>query len=92
MTTAAKSERIQLRISPEAKMQILKAASVSQQDTTSFILEAATSRARSVLLESALLELPEADLRRIEEALTSGNSVSEKLLHAVRSAHRIGRN
>ncbi|MFT4187514.1 MAG: DUF1778 domain-containing protein [Aeromicrobium sp.] len=74
-----KSERIQLRVSSEAKSQITEAAALTQQDTTSFILDAATSRARSVLIERHLLRLSTADIRQIEEALDTAHSGSPEL-------------
>lgn len=69
MAGETKSERIQLRTSAEAKAQINEAAALTQQDATSFILDAATARARAVLLEHRLLQLSPADLQQIESAL-----------------------
>lgn len=79
MPAVAKSERIQLRTSPEAKAQILRAASITQQDATSFILGAATDRARAVLLEQQILKLSTADLQQIEEALEQAERSSPEL-------------
>lgn len=80
MATPAKSERIQLRVSTAAKAQIVEASAIAQQDATSFILDAATSRARSVLLEQRLLKLSTNDLKQIEDALATAKEPSEALV------------
>lgn len=79
MAATVKSERIQLRASAEAKAQILEAASLTQQDATSFILDAATSRARAVLLEQKLLQLSANDLQQLEDALDQAEIPSPQL-------------
>lgn len=86
MVTMPKTERIQLRASPEAKAQIIEAASVTQQDATSFILDAATSRAREVLLEHQILQFSNDDLEQIERALANASDPSPDLVKLFRSA------
>ncbi|MFT3943682.1 MAG: DUF1778 domain-containing protein [Ancrocorticia sp.] len=71
MPSSTKTERIQLRISSEAKQQIIEAAETTQQDLTSFILDAATARAREVLLERTVIKLHPDDYAQILADLES---------------------
>lgn len=91
MSTPTKTERIQLRASPEAKAQILEAASLTQQDTTSFILDAATSRARAVLLERQILKFSADDLDQLEAALDSADTPSPELIKLFEQARQDSR-
>lgn len=84
MPTPAKTERIQLRVSAEAKAQIVQAASLTQQDVTSFILDAAMARARSVVLETHILKLSLADLEQIEEEMKHADEPSPELIKLFR--------
>lgn len=67
----AKSARINLRLSPEALEMVRAAASVQQQDLTSFVLGAAMERARTVLVGDRLLRLTPSEVNHLEEALDS---------------------
>lgn len=84
MNAVAKSERIQLRTSLEAKEMIFEAAAVTQQDASSFILDAATGKARAVLLEQRILKLSSEDIQLIEDALESADSPSPALVELFR--------
>lgn len=86
MSATAKTERIQLRTSADAKQQILEAAAVTQQDATSFILEAATSRAREVLLESRILKFSDRDWAIIEEVVSQTNEPAPALIDVFKKA------
>jgi uncharacterized protein (DUF1778 family) len=67
----AKSARINVRLSPESLETIKAAASVQQQDLTSFVLGAVMERARAVLVEDRLLRLTPHEVSQLERALDS---------------------
>ncbi|MFZ1382683.1 MAG: DUF1778 domain-containing protein [Scrofimicrobium sp.] len=84
MSTAVKSERIQLRVTSDTKEQIARAARMSGQDATSFILDAATARARSVILEEQLIKFSSADLDQIERAIENAGTPPPELVELFR--------
>ncbi len=84
MSISTKTERIQLRISSEAKQQIIEAAETTQQDLTSFILDAATSRAREVLLERTVIKLHPDDYAQILADLDSPSKINPALARLFR--------
>ena len=80
----AKSARINLRLNPEALEMIRAAASVQQQDLTSFVLGAAMERARMVLAEDRLLRLTPHEVNQLEEALGSEPEIVPQLRAFIR--------
>ena len=80
----AKSARINLRLNPESLETIRTAASVQQQDLTSFILGAALERARMVLAENQFLRLTSHELNQLERALDADPEVVPQLRALVR--------
>jgi uncharacterized protein (DUF1778 family) len=75
----AKSARISLRLNPESLETIRAAASVQQQDLTSFVLGAAMERARAVLAEDRILRLTPHEVNQLERALDSEPEVVPQL-------------
>jgi uncharacterized protein (DUF1778 family) len=75
----AKSERINVRLSPDALETIRAAANVQQQDLTSFVLGAAMERARAVLAEDRILRLTPLEMLQLEKALDSEPEVVPQL-------------
>jgi len=75
----AKSTRINLRLSPESLETIRAAASVQQQDLTSFVLGASMERARAVLAEDRILRLTPLEVNQLERALDSDPEVVPQL-------------
>jgi uncharacterized protein (DUF1778 family) len=75
----AKSERMNVRLSPDALETIRAAASVQQQDVTSFVLGAAMERARAVLAEDRILRLTPHEVNQLEKALDSEPEVIPQL-------------
>jgi uncharacterized protein (DUF1778 family) len=75
----AKSARINLRLSPEALETIREAASVQEQDLTSFVLGAAMERSRAVLAEDRILRLTPHEVNQLERALDSEPEVVPQL-------------
>jgi uncharacterized protein (DUF1778 family) len=80
----AKSARINLRLNPESLETIRAAASLQQQDLTSFVLGAAMERARAVLAEERLLRLTPHDVNQLEQALDSEPEVIPQLMAFIR--------
>jgi uncharacterized protein (DUF1778 family) len=75
----AKSERINVRLTPDALETIRAAANVQQQDLTSFVLGAAMERARAVLAEDRILRLTPVEVNQLEKALDSEPEVVPQL-------------
>jgi uncharacterized protein (DUF1778 family) len=80
----AKSARINLRLNPESLEMIRAAASVQEQDLTSFVLGAAMERARAVLAEDRLLRLTPRELNQLERALDAELEVVPQLKAFIR--------
>jgi uncharacterized protein (DUF1778 family) len=80
----AKSARINLRLSPESLDTIRAAASVQQQDLTSFVLGAAMERARAVLAEDRILRLTPHEVNQLERALDAEPEVVPQLRAFIR--------
>jgi uncharacterized protein (DUF1778 family) len=83
-TSEAKSARISLRLSPDALETVRAAASVQQQDLTSFVLGAAMERARAVLAEDRILRLTPHEVNQLERALDSEPEVVPQLKAFIR--------
>lgn len=75
----AKSERINVRLSPDAHEMLRAAASLQQQDLTSFVLGAAMERARAVLAEDRILRLTPHEVNQLEKALDSEPEIVPQL-------------
>jgi uncharacterized protein (DUF1778 family) len=80
----AKSARVNLRLNPESLETIRAAATVQQQDLTSFVLGAAMERARLVLAEDRLLRLTSHEINQLERALDADPEVIPQLRALIR--------
>jgi len=69
MEVAIKAEKINMRISRDALKQLREAASLNQQDLTSFVLGAALAQARKVMIERKTLELSEDEWQNLQAIL-----------------------
>ena len=93
MTT--KTERLNLRCSPDTLALLREAAEAQGQDLTSFVLGSSLDRARSVLAEERVLRLSPAAVAQLEAALDAAPQPSEglaALVRAVRGADRLPAN
>jgi uncharacterized protein (DUF1778 family) len=63
------NKRLALRISPEAKVAIMRAASLAHTDVTSFILQNTLPAARTIIEQAERLKLSERDSLRVLDAL-----------------------
>lgn len=68
-TANARSERLNMRLSPDALATIREAAAVQQQDVSAFVLGAAMEHAREVLLRDRVLQLTPRELDQVDSAL-----------------------
>ena len=63
------NQRLALRIDPEAKAIIMRAAALAHTDVTAFILQSTLPAARSIIEQSERLQLSERDSLRALELL-----------------------
>lgn len=80
----AKTERLNLRLSSDARDTLRAAAELAQQDLTSFILGPALNHAREILLEDALIKLTPAEVLQVERALEEPAVASKPLAELIR--------
>lgn len=71
-----------MRIQPEEKARILRAAALAQTDLSSFLLENALRAADSVIQRAERLTLSEQDSLRVLDLLENVPALSARLLRA----------
>lgn len=81
----ADSGRIELRIKPEDKSVLTRAAALERLDLTRFILGAALPRAKAVIMESEKLSLSERDSLRVLELLEHPPEPPARLIRAAKA-------
>ena len=86
-----KTERLNLRLSEEARRTLAAAAELQQQDLTSFILGPALEHARSILLQEALIKLTPTEVNQLEQALEEPITTPEPLAALIREVHEAQR-
>ncbi len=79
-----RSERLNMRISPEALELLRAAAAKQQQDLSAFVLGTAMERARAILLEDHVLRLSPHAVLQLEKALDNDATVVPQLAELVR--------
>jgi uncharacterized protein (DUF1778 family) len=82
--TAARSDRIELRATPEEKRLLATAAAYERLDVTSFILRNALPAAREVVERNERIVLSERDTRRVLDLLENPPPPTPALLAAAR--------
>jgi uncharacterized protein (DUF1778 family) len=87
---AVKSERLDVRVTREHKRLIEKAALVTGQPVTSFVLSSALDRAREALEGESRTLLSERDGRAFLRMLEEDRAPAEALARAVRRSRRHG--
>lgn len=87
-TENTRSERLNMRLSPEALATIREAASAQQQDVSAFVLGAAMERARDVLLRDRVMKLTPREVDQVEAALNEDATVIPELAAAIAAARR----
>lgn len=85
---AAKEQRLQIRVDPERKQMLERAASASGQNLSAFVLMAASQRAESVLAERQVIDLSPEAAKAFSEALSQPARVNERLTAALERPRR----
>lgn len=82
MPTLAKTERLELRISPDVKSEIETAAQLSRVSVSQFIADSAVQRAESVISEHSRIKLTEESWNAVMSALENPPMPAERLRRA----------
>ncbi len=77
--------RVELRLKPEDKAVLARAAALERLDLTSFILRAALPRAQTVISEAETLRLSERDSLRVLDLLEHPPEPSARLVRAAKA-------
>lgn len=87
-TANARSERLNMRVAPEALATIREAAAAQQQDVSAFVLGAAMEHARDVLLRDRVLQLTPRELDQVDTALDAEPRVVPELAALIEAVRR----
>jgi uncharacterized protein (DUF1778 family) len=79
------SGRVELRLKPEDKAVLARAAALERLDLTSFILRAALPRAQAVIMEAEKLSLSERDSLRVLDLLEHPPEPPARLVRAAKA-------
>ncbi|HEX7896135.1 MAG TPA: DUF1778 domain-containing protein [Planctomycetota bacterium] len=85
---ATRTARLEMRLKPEDKLLLERAAVLSGQPLTSFALASLLDRARALVAESATISLSPRDLKRFFEILEADEEPAPALKAAVRRYRR----
>ena len=80
----AKDERLQIRVDPDAKRLLERAAEISHQSVSAFVLHAAAMHAEHTLAERSRIGLSARAAGAFSEALARPARVNERLAEALR--------
>ena len=69
MPTAARSEKLDLRLTPEAKRRIVAAAEAERRSVSDFVLKSALDRADETLADQRVWTLDAEQWKKFQEAL-----------------------
>ena len=69
MPTSARTEKLDLRLSPEAKRRIVAAAESQHRSVTDFVLQSALDRANETLADQRVWTLNAEQWKKFQEAL-----------------------
>jgi uncharacterized protein (DUF1778 family) len=78
-----KEQRLQIRVDPQRKQMLERAAGATHQNLSAFVLQAASRYAEEVLAERRLIDLPPQAARAFSEALAQPARVNERLTAAL---------
>ncbi|MCL2345737.1 MAG: DUF1778 domain-containing protein [Desulfobulbus sp.] len=77
------NNRMSLRISPQAKSRIARAAALCHADMTCFVTQAALREAEAVIAEAERIELSERDYQKILDLIDNPPAPNAKLRAAL---------
>ena len=83
MAMGVKDERLQIRVNPEEKRLLERAADASHLSVSAFVVAAAAERAESVLAERQVVALSAAEAAAFSVALQEPARVNERLAAAL---------
>ncbi|MDM8086426.1 DUF1778 domain-containing protein [Cellulomonas cellasea] len=87
-SATVRSERLNMRVSPEALATIREAAAAQQQDVSAFVLGAAMEHARDVLLRDRVIHLTPRELDQVDTALDAEPRVIPELAALIDAVRR----
>ena len=73
------TDRMNIRVKPEGKARLLRAAALRHTDLTSFVTQSALREAESVIAESDVIKVSERDFNRILTLLDNPPKPNAKL-------------
>jgi len=79
------NSRLALRVRPEEKATLIRAAALAHTDLTTFVLQNVLAAARSVIEQEERVRLSERDSRRVLDLLDDPPAPNEHLLAAARA-------
>ncbi|NJM29891.1 MAG: DUF1778 domain-containing protein [Rhizobiales bacterium] len=77
------NERMHLRVRPEVKARLVRAAALRNTDLTNFVTETALRAADAVIAEAESIRLNERDFKRVLELLENPPKPNAKLRAAI---------
>jgi len=80
---AIDNERMNLRVRPDAKARLLRAASFRHMDLTNFVMQSALREADAVIADAEKLVVSEREFRRILDLLDNPPPLTDKMRAAV---------
>jgi uncharacterized protein (DUF1778 family) len=89
ISATRKDERLEARVSAEAKALCQEAASIEGRSLTDFIVSSAVESARRILRERALIELSQRDRNAFVESLLNPPLPNQRLQEAARRYERV---
>ena len=84
-STVPRSDRIELRATPEEKSLLARAAAYERLDLTSFVMRAALPAAENIVQRAERISLSERDTKRVLGLLDNPPKPTEKLIAAARA-------
>lgn len=83
MPSSVKDERLQIRVKPDEKRLLERAADAAHLSVSAFVVAAAAERAESVLAERQVVALPAAAAEAFSIALNRPGEANERLAAAL---------
>jgi uncharacterized protein (DUF1778 family) len=78
-----KEQRLQIRVDPQRKQMLERAADATHQNLSAFVLQAASQHAETVLAERSVVELSPQAAQAFSDALAQPAQVNERLAAAL---------
>jgi uncharacterized protein (DUF1778 family) len=82
--SVVKAERLQIRVDPDEKRLLERAAEAAHVSVSAFVVQSAATRAEEVLAERQAIRLSESAAAAFSQALQQPATVNERLAEALR--------